>query len=87
MNIKLHLWFGYHLCDISDQCISPCSKLGKVDVHVTIDIPETTELVEPLDESCVWRQVRGAAVEVLGINSTAATVEKVSVNHDFSLIN
>ncbi|KAL2945504.1 Protein SUPPRESSOR OF QUENCHING 1 chloroplastic [Bienertia sinuspersici] len=52
---------------------------GKVDVHVTIDIPGNMELVEPLEESCVWRQVRGAAVEVLGMNSTASTLEKVGV--------
>ncbi|XP_010684919.2 uncharacterized protein LOC104899426 isoform X1 [Beta vulgaris subsp. vulgaris] len=50
---------------------------GKIDVHLSIDIPGSTELVEPLEESYVWRQVRGAATEVLGMSSTAATVEKV----------
>lgn len=52
---------------------------GKVDVHLTIDIPTNTELVEPLEESCVWHQVRGAAMVVLGTNDTAATTEKVGV--------
>ncbi|XP_021857726.2 uncharacterized protein [Spinacia oleracea] len=51
---------------------------GKIDVRCTIGIPGKTELVEPLEESCVWRQVRGAAVEVSGLNNTAATKEKVS---------
>ncbi|XP_021767493.1 uncharacterized protein LOC110731886 [Chenopodium quinoa] len=52
---------------------------GKIAVHCTVDIPGTAELVEPLEESCVWRQVRGAAIEVLGMNNTAATAEKVGV--------
>lgn len=56
-------------------------KTGKIDVRCTIGIPGKTELVEPLEESCVWRQVRGAAVEVSGLNNTAATKEKVFVNH------
>ncbi|XP_057534951.1 uncharacterized protein LOC130813203 isoform X2 [Amaranthus tricolor] len=52
---------------------------GKVDVHLIIDIPGDTELVEPLEESCVWRHVRGAALDVSRMDSTVTTVEKVGV--------
>ena len=31
-----------------------------------VEIPQDTELVEPLDEGCIWRQTRGTATEVLG---------------------
>ncbi|KAK9733852.1 hypothetical protein RND81_04G096900 [Saponaria officinalis] len=51
---------------------------GKIDVHMAIDIPEKTELVEPLQEHCVWRQARGAAMVVLDMETAAVIPEKVS---------
>lgn len=74
-----------YVCDISDLHFL-FLKIGKIDVHLSIDIPGSTELVEPLEESYVWRQVRGAATEVLGMSSTAATVEKVCQSIFFILV-
>ncbi|KAH9607638.1 hypothetical protein KSS87_014160, partial [Heliosperma pusillum] len=52
---------------------------GKIDVHMAIAIPDNTELVEPLQEHCVWRQARGAAMEVSEMKTTAETSNKVGV--------
>lgn len=52
---------------------------GRIDIHLAIDIPTNTELLEPLHESCVWRQTRGAAMEVSGLESNASAKEKVGV--------
>ncbi|XP_074317246.1 uncharacterized protein LOC141653394 isoform X2 [Silene latifolia] len=49
---------------------------GKIDVHMAVSIPDNTELIEPLQEHCVWRQVRGAAMEVLKMETTAETSDK-----------
>nr|GME10586.1 uncharacterized protein LOC109190975 isoform X1 [Ipomoea batatas] len=37
---------------------------GKVDIKLSIEIPKSFELVEPLIESCIWLQARGAATVV-----------------------
>ena len=44
-----------------------------------VEIPEDTELVEPLDEGCIWRQTRGTATEVLGTENKAESTEKVEL--------
>nr|GMD50085.1 uncharacterized protein LOC109190975 isoform X4 [Ipomoea batatas] len=49
---------------------------GKVDIKLSIDIPESFELVEPLNESCIWRQARGAAT-VVSEAERISTSEKV----------
>lgn len=36
-----------------------------------------TELVEQLQEGCIWRQARGAATEVLGAEDVGGSSEKV----------
>lgn len=36
-----------------------------------------TELVEPLEEGCIWRQARGAAIEVIGAKDVVGSSEKV----------
>lgn len=36
-----------------------------------------TELVEQLQEGCIWRQARGAATEVLGAEDVGESLEKV----------
>ncbi|KAJ4842310.1 hypothetical protein Tsubulata_026590 [Turnera subulata] len=52
---------------------------GRIDMRVNIDIPVDTELVEPLQEGCVWRQARGAATEVLGAKGVVGSSEKVGI--------
>ncbi|CAI9774419.1 unnamed protein product [Fraxinus pennsylvanica] len=37
---------------------------GTIDIELNIDIPQHTNLVEPLKEGCIWRQARGAATEI-----------------------
>lgn len=50
---------------------------GKIDIDLNVDIPKNAELLEPLQEGCVWCQVRGAAVEVPGTDKIEASTEKV----------
>lgn len=52
---------------------------GRIDIQVKVEIPEDTELVEPLDEGCIWRQTRGTATETLGAENKAESTEKVGV--------
>ncbi|XP_039025013.1 uncharacterized protein LOC120158174, partial [Hibiscus syriacus] len=52
---------------------------GRVDIRVSIDIPEDTELVEPLHESCIWCQARGAATELSVVERVTGSSEKVGV--------
>lgn len=59
---------------------------GRIDIQVNVDIPEDAELVEPLQEGCIWRQARGAATEVSGVEVVAGFSEKVlslSLSHVF----
>ncbi|XVF57704.1 hypothetical protein PTKIN_Ptkin07bG0003400 [Pterospermum kingtungense] len=52
---------------------------GTVHIRLSIDIPEDTELVEPLHESCIWCQARGAATEVSVVEGVAESSEKIGV--------
>lgn len=54
-------------------------KPGTVDIQLNVGLPEDTELVEPLQEGCVWRQARGAATEVSGAKSEEASTEKMGI--------
>nr|GMC46682.1 uncharacterized protein LOC109190975 isoform X4 [Ipomoea batatas] len=49
---------------------------GKVDIKLSIEIPKSFELVEPLSESCIWLQARGAAT-VVSEAERISTSEKV----------
>nr|GMC77855.1 uncharacterized protein LOC109190975 isoform X1 [Ipomoea batatas] len=49
---------------------------GKVDIKLSIEIPKSFELVEPLSESCIWLQARGAAI-VVSEAERISTSEKV----------
>nr|GLL16953.1 uncharacterized protein LOC109190975 isoform X1 [Ipomoea trifida] len=49
---------------------------GKVDIKLSIEIPKSFELVEPLIESCIWLQARGAAT-VVSEAERISTSEKV----------
>ncbi|KAL5798783.1 hypothetical protein ACOSQ2_003603 [Xanthoceras sorbifolium] len=50
---------------------------GRIDIQLNVDIPMDTELVEPVQEGCIWRQARGAAIEVSGAEGVAGSLEKV----------
>ncbi|XP_059626157.1 uncharacterized protein LOC132269124 isoform X2 [Cornus florida] len=63
------------------QCFSLLP--GNIDIQLNVDIPEDTELVEPLQEGCVWCQARGAAAELSGTESRVASSEKVGVSQQW----
>lgn len=68
--------YGEHLFDhVQSFRLFP----GRIDIHLALDIPHNTEFLEPLHECCVWRQVRGAAMEFSGLESTASASEKIGV--------
>lgn len=50
---------------------------GKISIRLNIEIPPCTELVEPIQESCVWRQTKGAITEVSNAGSAEEPSEKV----------
>lgn len=52
---------------------------GRIDIQLIVDIPQNTELVQQLDEACIWRQARGAAIEVSGMEDVPGSIEKVLV--------
>ncbi|MCE0482596.1 hypothetical protein HAX54_041506 [Datura stramonium] len=52
---------------------------GKVDIQLNVDIPEYVDVIEPLSESCIWRQTRGAATELSEADSMITSSEKVGV--------
>ncbi|KAK2411614.1 haloacid dehalogenase hydrolase family protein [Trifolium repens] len=51
---------------------------GKIDIHLSVDVPADIELVEPLQDSCIWRQARGAATEISGMDDPSS-IDKVGV--------
>ncbi|XP_008776209.2 uncharacterized protein LOC103696382 isoform X2 [Phoenix dactylifera] len=51
---------------------------GRCNIQVYVDIPLGTELATPMEESCIWRQARGSAVELSGSGDGIST-EKVGV--------
>ncbi|CAJ2655692.1 uncharacterized protein LOC123920050 isoform X2 [Trifolium pratense] len=51
---------------------------GKIDIQLSVDVPADIELVEPLQESCIWRQARGAATEISGMDDPNS-IDKVGV--------
>lgn len=56
---------------------------GRIDIKINVDIPSDTELVESLQESCIWRQARGTASVVLKAEDEAGSLEKVPALHFF----
>ncbi|GAA0143782.1 ubiquitin-protein ligase [Lithospermum erythrorhizon] len=88
-NLGLPYWFTsslekvYSLGALSRRHIdhTQCFHLlpGRVDIKLNIDIPQDTDLVEPLQECSVWRQARGAAIEVSGAKNKAESTEKTGV--------
>ncbi|GER50436.1 NHL domain-containing protein, partial [Striga asiatica] len=60
---------------------SQCFRLlpGRVDITLDIDIPPHTELIERPQEGCIWRQARGSAIEISGVDDKAESSEKVGI--------
>lgn len=56
---------------------------GRVDMRLNIDIPMDTELVEPLQEGCIWRQARGSATVILGAEDVVGSSEKAGVSQQW----
>uniref|UniRef100_A0A1J3JBQ1 NHL repeat-containing protein 2 n=1 Tax=Noccaea caerulescens TaxID=107243 RepID=A0A1J3JBQ1_NOCCA len=57
---------------------------GKISIRLNIEIPKCTELVEPIQESCIWRQARGAITDVSNAGSAAEQPsEKVGVSQQW----
>lgn len=51
-----------------------------------VEIPEDTELVEPLQDGCIWRLARGAAAVVSGAEDLVASSAKVQTVQSISLV-
>ncbi|WJX43228.1 hypothetical protein P8452_30362 [Trifolium repens] len=51
---------------------------GKIDIQLSVDVPADIELVEPLQESSIWRQARGAATEISEMDDPSS-IDKVGV--------
>ncbi|KAI3801135.1 hypothetical protein L1987_29238 [Smallanthus sonchifolius] len=66
---------GGHVDHIQHFALLP----GRIDIKINVEIPECTELVEPLDEGCIWRQTRGTATETLVAKNKAESTEKIGV--------
>ncbi|CAH8355176.1 unnamed protein product [Eruca vesicaria subsp. sativa] len=56
---------------------------GKISIRLNIEIPQCTELVEPVQESCIWRQARGSITEVSNAGSSLEPSEKVGVSQQW----
>ncbi|KAF3606250.1 hypothetical protein DY000_02051255 [Brassica cretica] len=56
---------------------------GKISIRLSVEIPQCTELVEPLQESCIWRQARGSITEVSNAGSAVEPAEKVGVSQQW----
>lgn len=54
------------------QCVT-----GRINIQLSVDVPMDIELVEPLQESCIWRQARGAATEISGMDDVPGSLDKV----------
>ncbi|ONK63850.1 uncharacterized protein A4U43_C07F19580 [Asparagus officinalis] len=52
---------------------------GRCDIRVKVDLPKGIELVAPLEEECIWRQVRGSAVDLSGSEEVETNKDKVGV--------
>lgn len=51
---------------------------GNIDIKLSVDVPADIEVVEPLHESCIWRQARGAVAEITGMDDPRS-MDKVGV--------
>lgn len=50
---------------------------GKIDIQLNINIPVDTELVEQLEDGCIWCRARGAATELSSVEDLTGSTEKV----------
>lgn len=54
------------------QCVT-----GRINIQLSVEVPMDIGLVEPLQESCIWRQARGAAAEIFEKDDVAGFLDKV----------
>ncbi|XP_047332335.1 uncharacterized protein LOC124935935 [Impatiens glandulifera] len=66
---------GCHIDHIQSFNLLP----GHVDIQLNVDIPEDTEMVEPLQEGCLWRQARGSAIVFSGAEDILASSKEIGV--------
>ncbi|QCE04471.1 Six-bladed beta-propeller [Vigna unguiculata] len=52
---------------------------GRIDIHLNVNIPVDIELIEPVQESCIWCQTRGAATEISGVDEVPGSLYKAGV--------
>ncbi|KAJ3687051.1 hypothetical protein LUZ61_016215 [Rhynchospora tenuis] len=55
---------------------------GRCDIRVVVDVPGGTELLSPIDENSIWRQVRGSGSEISVLSQGQGQItnpEKVGV--------
>lgn len=55
------------------------SVTGKVNIQLNVNIPVDTELVEPLQEGCIWCQARGVSAIVSEVQDVEGPSEKVPI--------
>lgn len=70
----------------SDPHFLPLCETGKINIQLMVEIPEDTELVEPLQDGCIWRLARGAAAVVSGAEDLVASSAKVQTVQSISLV-
>jgi len=56
---------------------------GNIDIQLSVDVPADIEVVEPLHESCIWRQARGAAAEITGMDDPRSIDKVLFANENF----
>lgn len=81
----MHFSFN-HLYHFFNPYFLPLSETGRINIQLTVEIPKDTELVEPVQDGCIWRLARGAAAEVSGAEDLVSASEKVQTVQIISLI-
>ncbi|KAF7825724.1 Protein SUPPRESSOR OF QUENCHING 1, chloroplastic isoform A [Senna tora] len=56
---------------------------GRIDIQLIVDVPPDTELVQTLDKACIWRQARGSATEVSGMEDVPGSTYKAGVSQQW----
>lgn len=56
---------------------------GNIDIKLSVDVPADIEVVEPLHESCIWRQARGAVAEITGMDDPRSMDKVLFANGNF----
>ncbi|CAI9264348.1 unnamed protein product [Lactuca saligna] len=76
MCLLLLTLYSCHASIFTGRFVS-CLAFAWTDIRMKVEIPQDTELVEPLDEACIWRQARGTTTETLGAENKVESMEKI----------